>query len=140
MGGDELRHQGSQVTEAVNIKHGDAYDVYGGRKGSGLDGPFGNYVEEGQNRYERVANFRAYFKKRIEEDQAYRDSIIALRGKRLGCFCMPLRCHLMVIVEYLEGLDYDQQVEAYKQKYLVKKGKTKPLPKPPKWEEPDMFS
>jgi hypothetical protein len=28
---------------------------------------------------------------------------MALKGKRLGCFCKPLACHGDVIKEYIEG-------------------------------------
>ena len=103
-----------------------------------MPGPFGNYVEEGQNRYERVEAFRRSFYRQVEEDEAFRLAVEGLRGKRLGCFCMPLRCHGMVIVEYLEGLSYDQQQAAYVDAYVRKP----PKPTPKKVEpplEPDMF-
>jgi|APCry1669192806_1035432.scaffolds.fasta_scaffold180394_2 hypothetical protein len=32
----------------------------------------------------------------------FRDSVLAMKGKKLGCWCKPLPCHGDVIVEYLE--------------------------------------
>lgn len=129
---------GTGRTEVVNLDRGDPYDVYIGRSGKGLDGPFGNYVEEGQNRYERVERFREAFRQRLENDEAFRLAVEALRGKKLGCFCMPLRCHGMVIVEHLEGLSYDEQSADYVDAYLRKPTRSAPK-KVEKPLEPDMF-
>jgi hypothetical protein len=37
-----------------------------------------------------------------EHDPEFRESILALRGRRLVCFCKPLPCHGDIIVEYIE--------------------------------------
>jgi hypothetical protein len=125
-------------TEVVNLTRGDPYDVYIGREGKGLPGIFGNYVEEGQNRYERVAAFREAFYKRIIEDDVYRFQIDSLRGKRIACFCFPLLCHGCVFVEYLENISADQQIAEYIDSRIRKPPRRKPsYRKRPI--EPDMF-
>jgi hypothetical protein len=57
--------------------------------------------------------FRSYFQARIDGDKEFAAEVEGLRGKSLGCFCMPKLCHGMVIVEYLEGLTPEQQIESY---------------------------
>lgn len=98
------------MTSVVNIRR-DEFDVYVGRAGKGQEGTFGNpfHVQEhGQN---ALALFEDYFKKRVESDADFRAKVLALKGKRLGCFCRPikgfcgkLRCHAQVIAGWLEGI------------------------------------
>lgn len=88
------------MTTVVN-KRKQKYDVYIGR-GS----PFGNPFIIGRdgNRAEVIRKYRDYFYKRIE-DSEFRDRVLSLKGKVLGCFCKPLPCHGDVIVEFLNGLE-----------------------------------
>jgi len=41
----------------------------------------------------------------------FRDSVLTLKGKKLGCWCSPLPCHGDVIVEYLENPDVERIVD-----------------------------
>ncbi len=137
-GGRGVHDRGARRTEVVNINRGDEFDVYVGREGKGQEGPFGNYVEEGQNRYERVAAYYAAFHERIREDPAFREAVESLRGKRLGCFCMPLLCHGTVIVEFLEGVTAEEQITSYVDSRIRKPRKSAPK-KVERPLEPDMF-
>lgn len=93
-------------TVVVNLKR-EPFDVYIGRPGQGEDGYFGNPVRVERYDAEHLADvltrFRAYFMNRVETDPEFRDRVRALRGKRLGCFCKPGRCHGDVIVEWIES-------------------------------------
>lgn len=51
-----------------------------------------------------VDDFKAYFKKRVEEDPEFRKRLVALKGKRLGCWCKPNPCHADVIASYVNKL------------------------------------
>lgn len=88
----------SSATIVVNIKK-EKCDVYCGR-GS----PFGNPYIIGRDgtRNDVCDNFIHYFYKKLNDSQ-FRNKVIALKGKRLGCWCKPLRCHCDSIVEYLEN-------------------------------------
>jgi hypothetical protein len=104
-------------THVVNIRN-DNYDVYCGRAGKGLDGPFGNPYRLGQPHpetgdpliqgqavelFERgmkfdtiTAPYRKHFEKiwhRLPE----------LQNKVLGCFCKPRACHC----DILAGIVWD---------------------------------
>jgi hypothetical protein len=89
-------------TVVVNLRR-DEYDVYVGRPGKGMSGYFGNPVRRGspcpecealhQTRGSTLDCFEAYARRRIERDPEYRSRVLALWGKRLGCFCKPSRCH-----------------------------------------------
>lgn len=85
-------------TRVVN-KYKEDYDVYIGR-GSG----FGNHFIIGRdgNRDQVCDKYEKYFYKRIERDPIFKKSVEDLKGKRLGCFCKPRRCHGDIIVKYLE--------------------------------------
>lgn len=72
-------------------------------------GPFGNPFDHnklGITREESVKQYHDYFHKRILTDDKFRDKIHSLKGKVLGCWCVPELCHGMVIIEYLEGIPY----------------------------------
>lgn len=93
----------------VNIKRGQAYTVYIGRAGHGLDGYFGNPVRRGHQcpvcgavHHDRLATidcFELYARRRLVEDATYCRKVRALRGERLGCFCAPQACHGDVLVK-----------------------------------------
>lgn len=85
------------MTTVVNIKHNKC-DAYIGR-GS----PFGNPFRIGVDgdREQVLAKYRTYFKRRLT-DPKFRDSILSLKDKVLGCWCKPLLCHGDVIIEFLE--------------------------------------
>lgn len=90
------------ATKVVNIRTGAPFDVYIGRAGHGLDGYFGNPFA-GSSREANIAMFEDYFDKRIDTDEAFRARVLELRGKRLGCFCVPRACHGDVIAAWLDG-------------------------------------
>jgi Domain of unknown function (DUF4326) len=101
-------------TTVVNIRK-DTYDVYIGRAGKGQDGYFGNphvvgycpICRKNHKRGEVIPLFREYFNKRIAEDVEFRERVLELDGKKLGCFCKQvgkdIPCHGDVYVEWLEN-------------------------------------
>jgi len=87
-------------TRVVNALK-ERYDVYIGRPGRGLAGPFGNPFKVGRDgaREECIEKYRAYFYKRLEEEPEFKKAVLELKGKVLGCFCKPfLACHGDIIV------------------------------------------
>jgi hypothetical protein len=71
-------------------------------------GPFGNPFKIGVDgdRVQVIEKYRKWFYEKILTDTDFRDKIHDLKGKVLGCYCYPLPCHGMVIIEYLEGIPY----------------------------------
>ena len=100
------------MTRVVNI-YKNKYDVYIGRSGKGQEGYFGNlikcnekclvcqevHIESGST----IVCFKEIFLLRIDNDIEYREKILSLKDKTLGCFCKPKPCHGDVIVEWLES-------------------------------------
>ena len=86
------------MTKVVN-KYREAYDVYIGRP-SIFGNPFSvkEYGREGC-----IEKYREYFYKRIKEDVKFKEEVLKLKDKVLGCFCKPLACHGDVIKEYLDN-------------------------------------
>lgn len=93
-------------TVVVNI-HKEPFDVYIGRRGRGQDGYFGNpfCIGHGISREDTVNRFQKYFAERIENDSEFKRRILALKGKRLGCFCRPKACHGDVIADWLNKME-----------------------------------
>jgi hypothetical protein len=105
------------LTKVVNIYIED-YDIYIGREGKGLSGYFGNnhpVYQVGKSwtecpichckhtREEAIAAFKKDFDIRIKNDPQFLFRVSELRGKRLGCFCKPLKCHGNVYKEWLDN-------------------------------------
>lgn len=92
-------------TTIVNIKHTQHWDVYIGRPGKGQDGYFGNpfALVPGAIRGSTIAKYKEYFLKRIEDDPQFKQRILNLKGKTLGCFCKPHPCHGDIIIEWLNN-------------------------------------
>lgn len=90
-------------TSVVNLKHSD-YDVYIGR-GSKWGNPY-------TSKESKIAKFKV--KTREEAIAKYKEYILygegnhllkelhELKGKKLGCFCKPLKCHGDILVELLD--------------------------------------
>lgn len=87
-------------TTVVNIHHSKC-DIKIDRSG-----PFGNPFRIGYDgdRNQVIQKYREWFYKRILTDRDFRDKIHSLKGKVLGCHCIPLPCHGNVIIEYLDTL------------------------------------
>lgn len=101
-------------TVVVNLRN-ESYDVYIGRAGHGEDGYFGNPIRLNktcrncggihETPGETIPCFREIFQRKLRIDLEYKERVLALRGKRLGCFCKPRACHGDVIKEYLDAYD-----------------------------------
>lgn len=93
-------------TRVVNIRK-EAYDVYIGRTGHGMDGYFGNpfRLGPGMTRGGTLDRYRKHFYHRLGIDKEFRRRIKELQGKKLGCFCKPYPCHGDIIKEYLDRME-----------------------------------
>jgi Domain of unknown function (DUF4326) len=101
------REKGNNVqTVVVNINK-EQFDVYIGRAGRGEEGYFGNPFRMGNgiSREDAVKGFQEYFTERIEKDTEFKRRVLALKGKRLGCFCKPKACHGDVIADWLNKME-----------------------------------
>lgn len=87
-------------TRIVNLRK-EKYDVYIGRPSQ-----FGNPFEIGRDgtRSEVIEKYKVWFYERLENPQ-YKNQVLQLKGKTLGCFCKPSACHGDIIVDYLDKED-----------------------------------
>jgi len=86
------------MTTIVNIKNTKRYDIYIGR-----GGPWGNpfdYRKMGITREECLSLYKEWFYKKLNNSK-FRDSVLTLKDKVLGCYCKPDLCHGDIIIEYL---------------------------------------
>ena len=98
------------ITQIVNLRHHKC-DVVCDRTSS-FGNPF-DHNKLGITRDEACEKFIPYFYKKLLNPD-FRAKVHALKGKRLGCWCrcsppcqnkrcVPHRCHLQIIIEYLEN-------------------------------------
>ena len=67
-------------------------------------GCFGNpYPVEIYGREKCLSLYREYFYNRLRNDLKFREAVLELTGKTLGCFCKPLACHGDIIKEWLDN-------------------------------------
>lgn len=99
-------------TTVVKIRkntYDDTYDAFIGRP-SIFGNPF--HVGKDGTRTEVVFKHFMYFRKRLTSDPEFKRTVLALRGKKLGCFCHdwdgtgenPMYCHGDNIADYLNSL------------------------------------
>lgn len=51
-----------------------------------------------------IDRYASYFLTRIRNEPAFRARVLTLRGKTLGCWCLPhKRCHAQVIADWLDA-------------------------------------
>lgn len=86
-----------QTTSVVNLRHEKA-DINCGR-GSVYGNPY--LIGRDGTRDEVCDKYALYFEKRLQDPQ-FRAKVLALRGKTLGCWCKPLRCHVDIIKKYID--------------------------------------
>lgn len=94
------------MTRVINLRS-EEYDIYIGR-GSPFGNPFTHLQrptlasEQVSSRAEAIARYREHFQEMLKVPE-FREQVLALRGKTLGCYCKPLPCHGDVIVEWLDN-------------------------------------
>jgi hypothetical protein len=94
-------------TIVVNI-YKESYDIYIGRgRGSMWGNPY-NIGEYGA-REEVIELYKMHLWKQIKQGKITREDLLALDGKRLGCFCKPQACHGDVIVKAVEWVKGQKQ-------------------------------
>lgn len=106
-------------TKVINIgKTSKEYmDVYIGRGKNGKHmnntppierGWLGNPYRVGKDgsRDEVIRKFRDDFFGRVSTDDHFREEILKLKGKTLGCWCKPKPCHGDVIVAFINRHDH----------------------------------
>ena len=109
-------------TEIVNLAN-DPYDEYIGRGikyhthmmtgdiEPGEEGWLGNphpigwcdICHEYHSRDECIAQFKKDFYNKINAEPGFKNSVLKLKGKCLGCYCKPQNCHGDVIKEWLDA-------------------------------------
>ena len=88
----------------VNMRRYEAKpgDIYVGRAGHGFAGYFGNPIRPGVEcpictlqhvRGSTLPCFEKWARRRLEQDEVYRQKVKRLYGRTLLCFCKPNPCH-----------------------------------------------
>lgn len=88
------------MTKIVHCRK-EKYDVYIGRPGY-----YGNpyILEKEEDRDKVLDQYKAYFEEKMKNDPLFKLKILQLKGKILGCWCSPRRCHGDIIANFLNNL------------------------------------
>jgi hypothetical protein len=60
-----------------------------------------------KSREEAIWKYEQWFVEQVK-DEEFKKKVLALEGKRLGCYCKPLACHGDVIVRWLYQYRYEK--------------------------------
>ncbi len=95
---------GERKTELVNVSHYGRDDVCMIDRDTKFGNPFRLDKDGGEySREESIEAYRKWFVRKIQNDDEFKESVEALRGETLGCWCKPKDCHGDVILAYLRG-------------------------------------
>lgn len=93
-----------QQTRVVNLKK-EEYDVYIGRPGKGLNSEFGNpFPVPMYTIFKSLDLYEKYTRAKLEVDPLFKQRLLLLKGKKLGCFCKPNLCHGDILVKIINEL------------------------------------
>lgn len=93
------------LTTVVHCKR-DPYDVLIDRTTV-----FGNPFPEWKwGREVCIQKHRTYFYARLERDLEFKEKVLALSGKVLGCWCVPKPCHGHTVAEYIDTYEWVEQI------------------------------
>lgn len=96
-------------TTLLNVKNADEEDwsVYVGRKNNYYNLPQSEFANpfrlDDYSRDASVDLYTLWFMYQIVTDDAFKSSAENLQGETLACWCVPERCHGMVLVDYAEN-------------------------------------
>ena len=124
------------TTRVVSIRGGKKigvdYDVYVGAAGRGtprgccglrldatdgglVDVPVGHFANPFKRDADWFTKYLDHVEKRIETEEGFEEAIIALKGKRLGCWCRPpegfqgrVMCHAQILAALADGIKPDE--------------------------------
>ena len=82
----------------VFVKEGDKQERFP-KTASLFCNPF--KVGKDGTREEVVAKFRSYLQHKIQNEEGFKEELLLLKGKKLGCWCKPEACHGDVLVELM---------------------------------------
>ena len=100
------------MIEISNYRTCKEFDEYGGRGKTdprsipiGAFGWLGNpfHIGTDGDRARCIKLFKAYFWQRINQDPAFYHAVLALKGKKIACFCHPKPCHLDVVKAWFDA-------------------------------------
>lgn len=86
--------------KVVNIRKTKKYDIYVGR-GSKWGNPYSHIYGKGiycSNRSIAIKKYEEY----IKSNKELLESLHELKGKVLGCYCSPKRCHGEILIKLVE--------------------------------------
>ena len=118
----DLAQKNTTETTVVNLET-NIYDEYIGRRSEpyahmltagikpGAKGWLGNphpigwckICREHHTRTECISTFKRDFYKAISGNEDFKNTVLTLKGKQLGCYCKPKECHGDIIKEYIES-------------------------------------
>ena len=61
-------------------------------------------IKGDMTREDVILKYKEYIEDKLKNDESLRESLVKLKGKKLGCWCKPEKCHGDVLIELIERL------------------------------------
>lgn len=58
-------------------------------------------IGKDRTRKEVISKYKDYINQKILNDKIYKNELLSLKGKNLGCWCYPEKCHGDVLLELI---------------------------------------
>jgi hypothetical protein len=95
---------GEPKTELVNVERYGKEGVCMIDRDTQFGNPYRLKKDGGEyTREESVREYEKWFKNKMKNDPDFKNAVDELRGKTLGCWCKPKKCHGDIILAYLRG-------------------------------------
>jgi hypothetical protein len=62
-------------------------------------------IKNGSSRDDVLEEYRSYMEKKLEKNVELQEMLLELKGKNLGCWCCPKRCHGDILLELIQKYD-----------------------------------
>ncbi len=97
-----IRRSKGQIVQDCDVYIGRALTMGGWNL---KDSTFGNPFKVNIfGRDKALELYQNYIEKRLIEEEGFKEELLKLDGKVLGCFCKPDKCHGDILVEIIERL------------------------------------
>jgi hypothetical protein len=59
-------------------------------------------MEKDGTREEVINKYEIYMTEKLEKDDSFKEKLLLLKGKNLGCWCHPEKCHGDILLNLIE--------------------------------------
>lgn len=62
-------------------------------------------ISKADSRDDVIKKFKEYIHKKLDSDDKFKNMLTELKGKRLGCWCKPQKCHGDILIDIIDKMN-----------------------------------